>query len=88
VSFLRLQNIWKNIIQRNIPNKPSIFLREQFYPAKVSRLPSSPSRGAGNNFEILNRNPYFLLHILVDYLESFPKHYNYLFVKYLLSYDA
>jgi len=25
----------------------------------------------------LNGTPYFLLHILVAHLESFPKHYNY-----------
>jgi len=28
------------------------------------------------NLKILNGNPYFLLHILVAYLKSFPKHYN------------
>jgi len=27
-------------------------------------------------FNFLNRTSYFLLHILVDHLESFPKHYN------------
>jgi len=27
----------------------------------------------------LNKSPYFLLHILVTYLESFPKHYNNVF---------
>jgi len=28
------------------------------------------------NIKIFNRNLYFSLHVLVAYLESFPKHYN------------
>jgi len=43
----------------------SIFLREQFYPAKVSRLPLLPGSRAGGNFEILNGNSYFLLQIRI-----------------------
>jgi len=32
----------------------SIFLKEQIYPAKVSRLPLPLGNGADSNFEILN----------------------------------
>ena len=66
-----------SIVRKNVPNKFSIFLREQLYPAKVNYL-SIPLgvRLEVKSFEILNGNPYFLLHIFVDDLESFLKPYN------------
>jgi len=36
------------------------------------------------NFRFLNGTPYFLLHILVAYLDSFPKHYNKVFFHLVL----
>ena len=39
-----------NIVRKNVPNNHSIFLREQFYLAKLSRLPLSLKGEAGGNF--------------------------------------
>jgi len=39
----------------------------------------------GSLMVFLNKNPYFLLHILVVYLESFPKHYNKVTFHWVLS---
>jgi len=71
---------------------------EKFFKRKLHGLKGDTRWKCGLDFKwscknqvkviniFLNGNPYFLLHILVAYLESFPKHYYKVTICYYMLY--